>query len=58
MFKLLTKFGVPNRSFHMTKKLYKKFKPELSVRKLKSVGYTTDRKLGDNLAPILFIIVI
>jgi len=58
MFKLLEKFGVPVRPLNVIKKLYRDFKIEIKVGKEKTlIDYSTGVKQGDNLAPILFIIV-
>ena len=58
MSKLSSKFGFPDRFLRVIKKLYKDFKIELKIGKCKTnVEYSTGVKQGDNLAPILFIIV-
>ena len=58
MFELLKKFGVPTRPLNVIKKLYKNFMIEIKVGKKKTlIDYSTGVKQGDNLAPILFIIV-
>ena len=58
MFKLLEKFGAPVRPLNVIKKLYRNFKIKIKVGKEKTlIDYSTGVKQGDNLAPILFIIV-
>ena len=58
LFKHLEKFGIPDRVIMVFKNLYKKSKIMLTVRKCVTfVDYSTGVKQGDNLAPILFIIV-
>ena len=58
LFKHLEKFGIPDRVIMVFKNLYKQFKIMLTVGKCVTfVDYSTGVKQGDNLAPILFIIV-
>ena len=58
MFKLLQKYGIPNRPLQVIKKLYRDFKIQIKIGKCKNlIDYTTGVNQGDNLAPILFIIV-
>ena len=58
LFKLLEKFRLPDRVIMVIKNLYKHFKIKLTVGKcVNFVDYSTGVKQGDNLAPILFIIV-
>ena len=58
MFKLLGKFGIPKYLITVIEKLYHEFKIEIKVGKCKEkIDYQTGVKHGDNLAPILFIIV-
>ena len=58
MFELLKNFGVPTRPLNVIKKLYKNFMIEIKVGKKKTlIDYSTGVNQGDNLAPILFIIV-
>ena len=58
IFKLLEKFGIPDRVILVIKNLYKNFKIKLTAGKcVNFVDYSTGVKQGDNLGPILFIIV-
>ena len=58
LFKLLEKIRIPDRVITVIKNLYKKFKIKLSFGKcVNFVDYSTGIKQGDNLDPILFIIV-
>ena len=59
LFVLLEKYGIPNRPLRSIKNLYKNFKIKLKIGKYKSlIDYTAGVKQGDNLTPIIFIIVI
>ena len=58
MFKLLGKFGIPKYLIRVIEKLYHEFKIKIKVGKCEEkIDYQTGMKQGDNLAPILFIIV-
>ena len=58
LFKLLGKFGIPEYLIRVIRNLYSDFKVEIKVGKCKSIlDYGTGVKKGDNLAPVLFIIV-
>ena len=58
LFKLLEKFGIPDRVIMVIANLYKNFKIKLTVSKcVNFVDYSTGVTQGDNMAPILFIIV-
>ena len=58
IFKLFSKFGIPKYLIKVIEKLYHKFQIEIKVGKCKEkIDYKTGVKQGDNLAPILFIIV-
>ena len=57
LFKLLGKFGIPDRIIMVIKNIYNKFKKHLMVEKcVNFVDYSTGVKQRD-LAPMLFIIV-
>ena len=58
LFKLLEKIGIPNRVIMVIKNLSKDFKTKLTVENwVNPIDYSTGVEQGDNLAPILFIIV-
>ena len=58
LFLLLKQFGIPDRVIKVIKNLYNDFKIEIKVGDVsKLIDYRTGVKQGDNLAPILFIIV-
>ena len=58
MFELLKKIGVPTCPLNVIKKLYKNFMIEIKMGKKKTlIDCSTGVKQGDNLAPVLFIIV-
>ena len=58
LFKILEKFGIPNRVIMVIKNLYKYFKIKLTVGKFVNlVDYSTGVEQSDNLAHTLFIIV-
>ena len=55
----LENFGISDRTIMVIKNFYKKIKIKLTLGKfINFVDYSTGPKWGDNLAPILFIIVI
>ena len=59
LIRILEKFGIPLSLIKVIRKLYHKFKIEICVGKSKAeIDYAAGVKQGDNLAPILFIIVI
>ena len=59
LFRILEKSGIPLSLIKVITKLYHKFKIEICVGKSKAeIDYAVGVKQGDNLAPILFIIVI
>ena len=57
IFKLLGKFGIPDYLIKVIEKLYHDFQIEIKVSKCKKKDYKTCVEQGDNLAHILFIIV-
>ena len=59
IFRILEKFGIPLSLIKVIRKSYYNFKIEICVGKSKAaIDYTAGVKQGDNLIPILFIIVI
>ena len=55
----LKKIGIPNRPLQIIKKLYKDSKIHIKIGEcMNLIDYTTGVKEKDNLAPILFIIVV
>ena len=59
MFLILAKYGIPTNTINVIKKLYNDITINFNFEKQKSTfGSTTGVKQGDNLAPLLFILVI
>ena len=59
LFCILENLGIPLSFIKVIRKLYNNFKIEICVGKCKAeIDYAAGVKQGDNLAPILFIIVV